>query len=101
MVQVGGPYWHVPLGRKDSRTASISLANENIPLPNQGIPTLISRFLYQGLSVTDMVALVGKKLPSSGSVFLYQTLIRVLVLVAEIRNSRLKLLQNSSGIYSF
>eukprot|EP00268_Persea_americana_P007739 TRINITY_DN12966_c3_g1_i1.p1 TRINITY_DN12966_c3_g1~~TRINITY_DN12966_c3_g1_i1.p1 ORF type:complete len:349 (-),score=53.71 TRINITY_DN12966_c3_g1_i1:69-1088(-) len=59
VVLVGGPYWHVPLGRKDSRTASISLANENIPLPNQGIPTLISRFLYQGLSVTDMVALVG------------------------------------------
>lgn len=62
MVQVGGPYWHVPLGRKDSKTASFTLANENIPLPDQGIPSLISSFLYQGLSVTDMVALVGMKL---------------------------------------
>ncbi|XP_010257843.1 PREDICTED: peroxidase 11-like [Nelumbo nucifera] len=59
VILVGGPYWHVPLGRKDSRTASFSLATTNLPTPDQGLLTLISKFLYQGLSVTDMVALAG------------------------------------------
>ncbi|XP_068638623.1 peroxidase 11-like [Aristolochia californica] len=59
VILVGGPYWDVPLGRKDSRTASFSLANENLPTPDQGLLTLVNKFIYQGLSVTDMVALVG------------------------------------------
>ncbi|XP_010261735.1 PREDICTED: peroxidase 11-like isoform X1 [Nelumbo nucifera] len=59
VILVGGPYWDVPLGRKDSRTASFSLATSNLPTPEQGLLGLISKFLYQGLSVTDMVALVG------------------------------------------
>jgi peroxidase len=59
VVLAGGPYWDVPLGRKDSTTASLSEANINIPMPTSNIQTLISKFLLQGLSVTDMVALVG------------------------------------------
>ncbi|XP_068642027.1 peroxidase 11-like [Aristolochia californica] len=59
VILVGGPYWDVPLGRKDSTTASFTLANENLPTADQGLLTLVSKFLYQGLSVTDMVALVG------------------------------------------
>ncbi|KAG9448662.1 hypothetical protein H6P81_008627 [Aristolochia fimbriata] len=59
VILVGGPYWDVPLGRKDSRTASFTLANENLPTADQGVLTLLSKFLYQGLTVTDMVALVG------------------------------------------
>jgi peroxidase len=59
VVLAGGPYWDVPLGRKDSKTASLAEANNNIPMPNSNIQTLIGKFLSQGLSVTDMVALVG------------------------------------------
>jgi hypothetical protein len=58
-LQVGGPYWEVPLGRKDSITASYALATTNLPNANEGLLSIISKFLYQGLSVTDMVALSG------------------------------------------
>ncbi|KAK2996713.1 hypothetical protein RJ639_026091, partial [Escallonia herrerae] len=58
-VQVGGPYWHVPLGRKDSKTAGYALVSTNLPGANDGLLSIISKFLYQGLSVTDMVALSG------------------------------------------
>ncbi|GLT66438.1 hypothetical protein SLA2020_388030 [Shorea laevis] len=59
VILVGGPYWDVPLGRKDSITASRALSDTNLPTPQDGLLPLISKFLYQGLSVTDMVALVG------------------------------------------
>ncbi|XP_021815156.1 peroxidase 11 [Prunus avium] len=59
VILVGGPYWDVPLGRKDSITASPELAEANLPTANEGLATIISKFLYQGLSVTDMVALSG------------------------------------------
>ncbi|GAU42334.1 hypothetical protein TSUD_242310, partial [Trifolium subterraneum] len=58
-VQVGGPYWDVPVGRKDSVTASFELANTNLPTPDESLVSIIPKFFYQGLSVTDMVALVG------------------------------------------
>lgn len=63
-MQVGGPYWDVPVGRKDSRTASYELANTNIPGSDEGLLSIISKFAYQGLSVTDVVALSGKLLSS-------------------------------------
>ncbi|XP_077236645.1 peroxidase superfamily protein [Tasmannia lanceolata] len=59
VLLVGGPYWDVPLGRKDSKSAGFALANTNLPTPEESLVNLISKFLYQGLSVTDMVALVG------------------------------------------
>ncbi|CAN0913233.1 Peroxidase 11 [Linum grandiflorum] len=58
-VLVGGPDWEMYLGRKDSRTASYELADSNLPLPTDGLLSIISKFIYQGLSVTDMVALSG------------------------------------------
>ncbi|XWS23027.1 hypothetical protein CRYUN_Cryun29cG0085900 [Craigia yunnanensis] len=59
VILVGGPYWDVPVGRKDSKTASYDLARENLPTADEGLLSIISKFLYQGLSVTDMVALAG------------------------------------------
>ncbi|KAJ0986601.1 hypothetical protein J5N97_004957 [Dioscorea zingiberensis] len=59
VLLVGGPYWDVPLGRKDSTTASFSAADTDLPAVNHGLVTLITKFLAKGLSVTDMVALVG------------------------------------------
>ncbi|MFS7993456.1 putative peroxidase [Helianthus anomalus] len=58
-VLVGGPYWDVPAGRKDSKTASFSLVESNIPGANDGLLSIIAKFMYQSLSVTDMVALSG------------------------------------------
>ncbi|WOH00890.1 hypothetical protein DCAR_0520266 [Daucus carota subsp. sativus] len=58
-VLSGGPSWELPLGRKDSRTASLSGANTNIPAPNSTIQSLITSFKRQGLSEVDLVALSG------------------------------------------
>ena len=58
-MQLGGPTWSVPLGRRDSRTASQSLANANLPGPGSSLATLVSMFGTQGLSARDMTALSG------------------------------------------
>ncbi|XP_010549593.1 PREDICTED: peroxidase 11-like [Tarenaya hassleriana] len=60
VILVGGPYWDVPVGRKDSKTASYELATSNLPTAEEGLLGIISKFHAQGLSVTDMVALAGK-----------------------------------------
>ncbi|KAJ6812502.1 peroxidase 4-like [Iris pallida] len=59
VVILGGPNWNVKLGRRDARTASQSLANNNIPPPTSSLSNLISNFAAQGLSTKDMVALSG------------------------------------------
>ncbi|KAJ3692121.1 hypothetical protein LUZ60_012471 [Juncus effusus] len=56
---LGGPTWDVPLGRRDSTTASLSLANSNLPAPSSDLSTLISKFANQGLNAQDMTALSG------------------------------------------
>lgn len=61
MLQTGGPYWELPLGRRDSRAASLSGSNTNIPPPNSTIQNLITFFKRQGLNEVDLVALSGKR----------------------------------------
>ncbi|KAM3212518.1 hypothetical protein ACQJBY_065524 [Aegilops geniculata] len=56
---LGGPTWRVPLGRRDSTTASRALANVNLPPPTADLSTLISLFGRQGLSPAEMTALSG------------------------------------------
>ncbi|KAJ9135628.1 hypothetical protein P3X46_032788 [Hevea brasiliensis] len=56
---VGGPSWTVMLGRRDSTTASRTLANSELPSFKDGLDRLISRFQSKGLSARDMVALSG------------------------------------------
>uniref|UniRef100_A0A2N9G7W0 Peroxidase n=1 Tax=Fagus sylvatica TaxID=28930 RepID=A0A2N9G7W0_FAGSY len=57
---LGGPSWDVMLGRRDSKTASLSAANSGvIPPPTSTLGNLISRFQAKGLSTKDMVALSG------------------------------------------
>ncbi|KAI6701697.1 hypothetical protein NL676_016021 [Syzygium grande] len=58
-VAVGGPSWAVKLGRRDSTTASPSLALSDLPSFLADLETLISRFASKGLSARDMVALSG------------------------------------------
>ncbi|KAJ4779989.1 Peroxidase [Rhynchospora pubera] len=59
VVTLGGPYWDVKLGRRDSKRASLSKANKNLPTPISSLSTLTSKFAAQGLSLKDMVALSG------------------------------------------
>ncbi|XP_010552918.1 PREDICTED: peroxidase P7-like [Tarenaya hassleriana] len=59
VVLLGGPSWEVKLGRRDSRTASQSAANRDIPAPTFNLSRLVSSFSNVGLSARDMVALSG------------------------------------------
>ncbi|GFQ04924.1 peroxidase 72 [Phtheirospermum japonicum] len=54
-----GPYWEVPLGRRDSRGASLSGSNHNLPAPNNTFQTILTKFKLQGLNIVDLVALSG------------------------------------------
>lgn len=58
-VLTGGPSWKVPLGRRDSKGASLSGSNNNIPAPNNTFQTILTKFKLHGLNVVDLVALSG------------------------------------------
>ncbi|KAK6793443.1 hypothetical protein RDI58_006896 [Solanum bulbocastanum] len=58
-VLAGGPSWEVPLGRRDSRDASISGSNNNIPAPNNTFNTILTKFNLKGLDLVDLVVLSG------------------------------------------
>ncbi|GMY28354.1 peroxidase 9-like [Fagus crenata] len=55
----GGPNWELPLGRRDSKTASLTTSNNNIPPPNSTLQNLLTFFKRQGLDEVDLVALSG------------------------------------------
>jgi peroxidase len=57
--QVGGPSWTVKLGRRDSTTASLTLAERELPTAADSLDKLISNFAGKGLTARDMVALSG------------------------------------------
>ncbi|XP_057825552.2 cationic peroxidase 1-like [Cryptomeria japonica] len=59
VVELGGPTWRVQLGRRDSRNASLSGANSQIPAPTSDLSALISSFSNKGLSTKDMIVLSG------------------------------------------
>uniref|UniRef100_J3MEV2 Peroxidase n=1 Tax=Oryza brachyantha TaxID=4533 RepID=J3MEV2_ORYBR len=56
---LGGPTWNVQLGRKDSRTASGTAANANLPGPGSSAASLVAAFAAKGLSAREMTALSG------------------------------------------
>ena len=58
-VAVGGPSWTAKLGRRDSTTASQSLALANLPSFKASLDSLIFQFSNKGLTARDMVALSG------------------------------------------
>ncbi|CAK7339185.1 unnamed protein product [Dovyalis caffra] len=60
VVLAGGPWWPIPLGRRDSLTANRTAANVFIPGPADTLQRLKSRFTAVGLNDnTDLVALSG------------------------------------------
>nr|GMD25332.1 peroxidase 4-like isoform X5 [Ipomoea batatas]GMD27185.1 peroxidase 4-like isoform X5 [Ipomoea batatas] len=70
-VQLGGPNWKVKLGRRDSKTASLSAANSPgvLPSPSSNLSALISSFKNQGLSTRDLVALSVEKYSENTALF--------------------------------
>ncbi|KAK1404878.1 Peroxidase [Heracleum sosnowskyi] len=58
-VLLGGPSWTVPLGRRDSTTASQDQANNDIPKPFDDLPALITSFANKGLTAKEMTVLSG------------------------------------------
>jgi len=58
-VKLGGPTWTVPLGRRDSMTASRDLANADLPPPFFNISGLIAGFAKKGFTAREMTALSG------------------------------------------
>ena len=58
MNQQGGPSWRVLYGRRDSRTANKTGA-DNLPSPFENLDPLVKKFADVGLNETDLVALSG------------------------------------------
>ncbi|KAI3840841.1 hypothetical protein MKW92_033556 [Papaver armeniacum] len=59
VVALGGRSWKVPLGRRDSRTASANDANSNLPGPGSSLSGLITNFANKGFTAKEMVTLSG------------------------------------------
>lgn len=57
-VELGGPYWSVPYGRKDGKV-SIDKEAEMVPMGHENITSLIEYFQSKGLTVLDLVVLSG------------------------------------------
>ncbi|PSS21563.1 Peroxidase [Actinidia chinensis var. chinensis] len=55
----GGPYWSVPLGRRDGLTASETAANRDIPSPFEPLENITAKFASKGLGIKDVVVLSG------------------------------------------
>lgn len=58
-MQLGGPWWMVKLGRRDSTSASKDEAERNLPSPLMDLPQLIDNFKSHGLDDKDLVVLSG------------------------------------------
>lgn len=56
---VGGPFYTVRLGRKDSLTSTASSAKGHLPLTNQTMTEIIGVFEKNSFTVQELVALVG------------------------------------------
>ncbi|KAF8380114.1 hypothetical protein HHK36_027585 [Tetracentron sinense] len=58
VVELGGPSWLVPLGRRDARTVDRAAA-EFLPSPFSDLQVLIKNFSDKGFTAREMVALSG------------------------------------------
>ncbi|CDY65911.1 BnaAnng21300D [Brassica napus] len=57
LQEIKGPWWPVPLGRRDGRVSNISEAN--LPSPFANVTTLKKNFADKGLNTKDLVVLSG------------------------------------------
>ncbi|XP_028777110.1 peroxidase 10-like [Neltuma alba] len=59
VLQAGGPSWPVGLGRRDSVSASMVAANQQIPTPFESLQNITAKFTSKGLDLKDVVVLSG------------------------------------------
>ncbi|KAK8972230.1 hypothetical protein V6N11_028936 [Hibiscus sabdariffa] len=59
IVMLGGPYYNVYLGRKDSRSSQASSIEGKLPKPNMKMSQIIDLFAASGFNVQETVALSG------------------------------------------
>lgn len=59
MSQLNGPFWKVPLGRRDGRVSNMLEALNDLPPPFGNISTLTTMFASKGLNKKDLVVLSG------------------------------------------
>lgn len=58
-MQLGGQGWPLSLGRRDSTTANMVQANNDLPSPNSDLDTLIAAFGKKNFTDRELVALSG------------------------------------------
>ncbi|XP_051135924.1 peroxidase 7 [Andrographis paniculata] len=58
-VAAGGPFWQVPYGRKDGRVSRADEANAVPMSGHERVTDMIELFQSKGLSILDLVALLG------------------------------------------
>ncbi|XP_019441005.1 PREDICTED: peroxidase 65-like [Lupinus angustifolius] len=56
---VGGPYYKVRLGRKDSRDSDAKRVDANLPTTKMTMSQIIDKFTVKNFTIRDMVALTG------------------------------------------
>jgi hypothetical protein len=74
MMQTGGPYYQVELGRLDGKVATRAIVKHSLPGPSFNLNQLTKLFAANGLTQTDMIALSGMaitRISSSSLVLLY------------------------------
>lgn len=59
VTMMGGPYYNVPLGRRDGKSSRASAVEGTLPRPDMPVSQLIQVFGSRGFSVQEMVALSG------------------------------------------
>ncbi|GLU13600.1 hypothetical protein SLE2022_302270 [Rubroshorea leprosula] len=69
----GGPFWQVPLGRRDSLTASENAANQQLPSPIEPLENIIGKFTSKGLDIQDVVVLSGGHTIGFAQCFTFKT----------------------------
>lgn len=59
ITMVGGPYYDVSLGRKDSLVSKASVVDDNLPLPSMPMDKMIELFTSKGFTAQELVVLSG------------------------------------------
>ncbi|KAJ0985823.1 hypothetical protein J5N97_004179 [Dioscorea zingiberensis] len=59
VVELGGPTYSIPVGRRDARTASKDSANSDLPGPSEDLDSITKKFSNKGFTLREMVALSG------------------------------------------
>ncbi|WCJ31082.1 Peroxidase superfamily protein [Euphorbia peplus] len=55
----GGPFWNIPLGRRDGLTTSKDAADQQLPSPFEPLANITAKFTSKGLELKDVVVLSG------------------------------------------